>query len=91
LDYESEAIIQRNMAAICKGRTVIIIAHRLTAVRHAHRIIAMDKGRIAEAGSHEALLKHGGLYAHLWRMQTAVAEPTASADTNTSNPGGTVA
>jgi ATP-binding cassette, subfamily B, bacterial HlyB/CyaB len=73
LDYESEAIIQRNMAAICKGRTVIIIAHRLTAVRNAHRIIAMDKGRIAEAGSHDALLKHGGLYAHLWRMQTAVA------------------
>jgi ATP-binding cassette, subfamily B, bacterial HlyB/CyaB len=78
LDYESEAIIQRNMAAICKGRTVIIIAHRLTAVRHAHRIIAMDKGRIAEAGSHDALLKHGGLYAHLWRMQTAVAAETSS-------------
>ncbi len=72
LDYESEAILQRNMAAICKGRTVIIIAHRLTAVRHSHRIIAMDKGRIAEAGSHEALLQHNGLYAHLWRMQTAV-------------------
>jgi ATP-binding cassette, subfamily B, bacterial HlyB/CyaB len=82
LDYESEAIIQRNMAAICKGRTVIIIAHRLTAVRHAHRIIAMDKGRIAEAGSHDALLKHAGLYAHLWRMQTAVAaEATVSSST----------
>jgi subfamily B ATP-binding cassette protein HlyB/CyaB len=74
LDYESEAILHKNMAAICKGRTVIIIAHRLTAVRHAHRIIAMDKGAIAESGSHEALLQHNGLYAHLWRMQTAVAE-----------------
>ena len=73
LDYESEAILHKNMAAICKGRTVIIIAHRLTAVRHAHRIIAMDKGRIVEAGSHEALVQHNGLYAHLWRMQTAVA------------------
>ena len=71
LDYESEAILHRNMAAICKGRTVIIIAHRLTAVRHAHRIIAMDKGRVVEAGSHDALLQHNGLYAHLWRMQTA--------------------
>ncbi len=70
LDYESEAIIQRNMAAICKGRTVIVIAHRLSAVRHAHRIVAMDKGRIVEVGPHEALLRQGGLYAHLWRMQS---------------------
>ena len=78
LDYESEAILHRNLAAICKGRTVIIIAHRLTAVRHAHRIIAMDKGRIVESGPHDALLRHNGLYAHLWRMQTAVSEPAAT-------------
>ena len=70
LDYESEAIIQRNMADICKGRTVIIIAHRLSSVRHAHRIIAMDKGRIVEQGSHDELLKQAqGLYAYLWAMQ----------------------
>jgi subfamily B ATP-binding cassette protein HlyB/CyaB len=70
LDYESEAIIQRNMAYICKGRSVLIIAHRLSAVRHAHRIIVMDKGRIVEAGPHEVLLsKPKGLYARLWRMQ----------------------
>ncbi|RRS04971.1 type I secretion system permease/ATPase [Aquabacterium soli] len=70
LDYESEAIIQCNMAAICRGRTVLIIAHRLSAVRHAHRIIAMDKGRIVEAGPHDELIKHPkGLYAYLWRMQ----------------------
>ena len=68
---ESEAILHQNMAAICKGRTVIIIAHRLTAVRHAHRIIAMDRARIVEAGSHDMLLQQGGLYARLWRMQTA--------------------
>ncbi len=73
LDYESEAIIHQNMAAICKGRTVVIIAHRLTAVMRAHRIVAMEKGRIVETGSHEALLKHNGLYAHLWRLQTAVS------------------
>ncbi len=70
LDYESEAIIQRNMAHICKGRTVLIIAHRLSAVRHAHRIVVMDKGRIAEIGPHDTLVQEPqGLYAHLWRMQ----------------------
>jgi len=71
LDYESEAILQRNMSAICKGRTVIIIAHRLSSVRQAHRIIAMDKGRIVEEGAHEALLlQPKGLYAYLWAMQS---------------------
>jgi subfamily B ATP-binding cassette protein HlyB/CyaB len=78
LDYESEAIIQRNMAQICQGRTVLIIAHRLSAVRHAHRIIVMDKGRIVEAGAHDALVaKPKGLYAHLWQMQDGgrFAEP----------------
>lgn len=70
LDYESEAIIQRNMASICKGRTVLIIAHRLSAVRDAHRIIAMDKGCIVEAGTHAQLVQQPqGLYAHLWRLQ----------------------
>ncbi len=69
LDYESEAILQRNMAAICKGRTVIVIAHRLSAVRQAHRIVAMDKGRIVEAGPHDTLLARKGLYAHLWALQ----------------------
>jgi len=71
LDYESEAILQRNMSAICQGRTVIIIAHRLSSVRQAHRIIAMDKGRIVEEGAHEALLlQPKGLYAYLWAMQS---------------------
>ncbi len=70
LDYESEAIITHNMAAICQGRTVLIIAHRLSAVRRAHRIIVMDKGRIVEVGPHDALVvKPQGLYARLWRMQ----------------------
>ena len=70
LDYESEAIIQKNMQYICKGRTVLIIAHRLSAVRHAHRIIVMDKGQIIESGPHDALVnKPDGMYAYLWRMQ----------------------
>ncbi|MEO8655372.1 MAG: type I secretion system permease/ATPase, partial [Ramlibacter sp.] len=70
LDYESEAIIRRNMAQICRGRTVFVIAHRLSAVRHSHRIIVLDKGKIVEAGSHDQLLERPrGLYAYLWQMQ----------------------
>ncbi len=70
LDYESEAVIQRNMQAICQGRTVIVIAHRLSSVRHAQRIVVMDKGHIVEAGPHEALLHSRGVYAQLWAMQS---------------------
>ncbi|HEU4458067.1 MAG TPA: type I secretion system permease/ATPase [Methylibium sp.] len=70
LDYESEAIVQRNMQAICQGRTVIVIAHRLSAVRQANRIVVMEQGRIVEMGSHEQLAaKPKGLYASLWAMQ----------------------
>ncbi len=69
LDYESERIIQDNMQSICQGRTVIIIAHRLSAVRRAHRIIAMDKGEIVESGSHDELLQLGGYYARLVELQ----------------------
>lgn len=70
LDYESEAIIQRNMAEICRGRTVLIIAHRLSAVRDANRIIVMDRGKIVEMGSHAELVGlQQGLYAYLWKMQ----------------------
>jgi subfamily B ATP-binding cassette protein HlyB/CyaB len=77
LDYESEAIIQRNMRAICQGRTVFIIAHRLSAVRQCHRIIAMERGRIVEMGSHDELVKRPqGLYARLWAMQHG-QEPAA--------------
>lgn len=75
LDYESEAVLQRNMADICQGRTVLIIAHRLSSVRAAHRIVAMDRGRIVEDGTHEELLaRAGGLYAHLWSMQSVRTE-----------------
>ncbi len=77
LDYESEAILQRHMVHIAKGRTVIIIAHRLSAVRQAHRIVAMDKGRIVEVGPHDALLRQNGLYAHLWRLQAATPDSPA--------------
>jgi subfamily B ATP-binding cassette protein HlyB/CyaB len=71
LDYESERIIQANMRAICKGRTVIIIAHRLAAVKDCDRIISLNDGRIVEEGRHRELLSQpDGLYAKLWRMQS---------------------
>lgn len=70
LDYESERIIQQNMKAICRNRTVIVIAHRLSAVRDANRIIVLDKGQIIEQGSHTELLqKQDGHYAYLHRLQ----------------------
>ncbi len=69
LDYESERIIQQNMHAICRGRTVIIVAHRLSMVRDAHRIIVMERGRIAEQGTHATLLRREGTYARLYALQ----------------------
>ena len=70
LDYESEHIIRQNMAAICRGRTVVIIAHRLSAVRHADTIIVMDRGEVRETGSHDELVaRPDGIYAHLCALQ----------------------
>ena len=69
LDYESEALIQQNMAEICQGRTVFIIAHRLSTVRPAHRIYVIERGEILEDGSHDELLKLNGFYARLNKHQ----------------------
>jgi subfamily B ATP-binding cassette protein HlyB/CyaB len=70
LDYESERLIQDNMAAICKDRTVFIIAHRLSTVRQCNRIIVMEKGRIVEQGNHHQLVAANGYYAKLQSYQT---------------------
>ncbi len=78
LDYESERIVQRNMRRIVKDRTVIIIAHRLAAVRGCDRIVGMADGRIVEVGSHAELVRRpGGLYAYLWSLQSQPTEIAA--------------
>jgi subfamily B ATP-binding cassette protein HlyB/CyaB len=72
LDYESERIIQDNMREIAEGRTVFIIAHRLSAVRWTDRIITIDRGRLVEDGTHDELINTGGRYAMLHRLQAGI-------------------
>ena len=74
LDYESERIIQQNMALMAKGRTVIIIAHRLSTVRRVDRIMTIENGRLVEDGSHDELIRTGGRYASLDRLQAGIHE-----------------
>jgi subfamily B ATP-binding cassette protein HlyB/CyaB len=74
LDYESERFIQHNMKEIAKGRTVLIIAHRLSTVRATDRIVTLDRGRLVEDGTHDGLIKTGGRYASLHRLQAGIHE-----------------
>jgi subfamily B ATP-binding cassette protein HlyB/CyaB len=71
LDYESERLIQANMRRIAAGRTVLVIAHRLSTVRGADRLITIDRGRLVEEGTHEELLRRSGRYAQLYRLQSS--------------------
>jgi ATP-binding cassette subfamily B protein len=73
VDNETEAAIQRSLARVAHHRTVLVIAHRLSTVRDADRIWVLEGGRLAEAGTHDELVTHGGLYAALWRVQTGEA------------------
>jgi subfamily B ATP-binding cassette protein HlyB/CyaB len=72
LDYESERIIQENMRQISQGRTVLIIAHRLSTVRRADRIITIERGRIVEDGTHDELVGTNGRYAKLHYLQAGI-------------------
>ncbi len=78
VDNETEAAIQRSLAKVSVDRTTIVIAHRLSTVRHADCIHVLDAGQVVEAGTHEELVDLGGLYGALWRVQTGeAAAPTS--------------
>ena len=76
VDNETEAAIQRSLEAVGRDRTVLVIAHRLSTVRHADRIHVLERGRVVESGTHDELASAGGLYAALWRVQTGEAAST---------------
>ena len=70
VDNETEAALQRSLATISEGRTTMVIAHRLSTIRYANRIIVLERGKVVEEGTHDDLVKLGGHYATLWRVQT---------------------
>lgn len=77
LDAESEEIIQTNLKAMAAGRTVLIVAHRLSAIRQCDRIITLEKGKIVESGTHESLLQSNGRYADLHKRQSGIGKSVA--------------
>ncbi len=79
LDSESEVAVQRALDVALEGRTSLVIAHRLSTVRHADKIVVLDHGRVVEQGTHHQLLAAGGLYRDLYRTQFADQEPVPSA------------
>ncbi|GGC60255.1 ABC transporter ATP-binding protein/permease [Siccirubricoccus deserti] len=74
LDSEVEAVIQDQLAELMAGKTVIAIAHRLSTIARMDRLVVLDHGRIVEEGTHEDLLRRGGVYARLWRQQSGAFE-----------------
>jgi len=74
VDNETEAAIHRSLARVSRGRTTLVIAHRLSTVRHADRIHVLEHGRLKEHGTHEELVAAGGAYAGLWQVQTGESE-----------------
>ena len=77
LDAESEAVVQKALDKLSKGRTTLVIAHRLSTVRNADKIVVMDRGQVVDQGRHEELLDRGGLYARLHTLQFKTEGPTA--------------
>jgi ATP-binding cassette subfamily B protein len=70
LDYETEAVVQKSLREVGSQKSVILVAHRLSTVRHANRILVLQSGKIREQGTHDELLATGGLYASLWNLQS---------------------
>ena len=77
VDNETEAAIQRSLDHITAERTTLVIAHRLSTVRHADQIVVMDQGRIVESGSHDQLIAADGAYVNLWRVQAGLRNDEA--------------
>jgi len=73
LDYETEGIVQRSIHNSARGRTLLVVAHRLSTIRHADEIIVLESGQICERGTHDDLIRAGGLYASLWRLQNGTS------------------
>ena len=69
LDTESEMLVQRALSNLMTGRTVIVIAHRMSTIRSADKIVVMDGGRIVETGNHDDLMRRGGIYQRLHELQ----------------------
>ena len=78
LDTESERLVQQALNNLMRGRTTLVIAHRLSTIRSAHKIVVLDKGRVAEVGTHEQLLASRGIYRKLYDLQFAAEEPTGA-------------
>ena len=74
VDNETEAALQRSIGRISEGRTTVIIAHRLSTVRNANRILVFENGKVIEDGSHDDLVHLGGTYARLWAVQTGISQ-----------------
>jgi ATP-binding cassette subfamily B protein len=81
VDNETEAAIQRSLQRIAHSKTTLVIAHRLSTIVHASSIYVLDRGRVAEEGTHEELLRRRGIYAALWAVQTGRAQEGAPART----------
>ncbi|MEC3861173.1 ABC transporter ATP-binding protein [Mesobacterium sp. TK19101] len=77
LDAQSEAVVQQALETLSKGRTTLVIAHRLSTVRKADKIVVMDRGRVVEQGTHDSLLAKGGTYASLHRLQFETTQPSS--------------